>query len=267
MSNQKPLVTVTQIQEDNVEFTNATLKVYEDKVIYLDSTAKEPIELAYDQIKEASTLHGLLFRSYVTLEVYTYKKKTFTIPNAKNELVSAAQKIINSKIEPIKENKRINKLPLKYYFHHLSIHSKDLKASEKFYYLLKFEKVYEYEDDDLSIIHLKNGYCILEIFSYKTSLQNGKSAEIEESVPLSGVKHFALKVPSIERAKKDITFKGIDLYKDITDGKTGIKHFFVQDPDGTFVEIVEDSRDLDPYIVQSNNHNTQNTRSHLKLIP
>ena len=81
------------------------------------------------------------------------------------------------------------------------------------------------------------------------------------------MKHCAFNLPAIERAKKEITVKGIDLYKDITDGKTGIKHFFVQDPDGTFVEIVEDSRDLDTYIVQSNNHNTQNTRSHLKLIP
>ena len=253
MRNQKPLVVVQQVTEEGIEFTNACLKVYEDKVVYSDSTLNEPTELLYDQIKEVHSLHNIFFDEFATLIVSAYKKQTFTIHNAKSNLVSTAKKIINAKITPIKENKRINRLPLQYYFHHLSIQSKDLELSEKFYYLLKFEKVYEYEDDILEIINLKNGFCILEIFSYKSSEQNGQKPEIETNIPLDGVRHFALKVPSVERAKRDIILKGIDLYKDTTEGKTGIKHFFIKDPDGTLIEIVEDARNLDPYIVQSNN--------------
>ncbi len=263
MSNQKPLVIVQQVAKEGVEFTNCCLKVYEDKVVYSDFTEK-PIELSYDQIKETGSRHSIFIDEFATLEVETFKKKTFTVPNAKSKLVSNARKIINSKIEPIKKSKRINKLPLKYYFHHLSIHSQDLEASEKFYYLLKFEKVYEYKDDNLNLIHLKNGYCILEFFSYKSLKKDSQNVEIEDGIDLDGVKHFALKVPSIERAKKDIALKGINIFKDITDGKTGIKHFFVKDPDGTLIEIVEDDRDLDPFVIESNN---PNPRSHLKLIP
>ncbi len=251
MANLKALVTVKQIPDkDSVEEPRAKLAVYEDKVVYSDNTLIEPVHIPYEEIKEVVEKHSI-FDETGNITIITYKKKEYLVPLAKRDLISAARKIIESKISPIKEQKRINRLPLQYYFHHISIYASNLDLSEGFYYRLKFEKVYEYEDDLLNIIHVKNGYCILELFSYK-SKKNGKKAEIETNIPLDGIKHFALKVPSIERAKKDITLKGISLHKDITEGKMGVKHFFLKDPDGTLVEIVEDNRDLDPYIVGSN---------------
>lgn len=247
----KALVTVKQIpDEDKLEHPHAKLMVYEDNVIYSDITLTEPMQVRYEEIKEVGAKHNLQETGFI--KIITYNKKSFSVPHAKSKLVSRAQKIIDAKIDSLKTAKRISKLPLKYYFHHLSIHSSNLELSEKFYYLLKFEKAYEYEDDLINIFHLKNGYCILELFLYKSSKQKGRKTEIEMNIPLNGVKHFALKVSSIERAKRDIILKGMNLFKDITEGKTGVKHFFLKDPDGILVEIVEDNRHLDPYVVGSN---------------
>ena len=253
MSNLKPLVTVRQTPKEGEKFTNAVLQVYEDKVVFSDDNYGSPIEIPYDQIKDVESNYEPVRDTTADLTIVANRKKSYTVPNAEHRLLIIARKTIYSKIHPIKEQKRINRLPLQYYFHHIAIESKDLLESEKFYYGLEFEKVYEYEDDVLSLIHLKNGYCILEIYSIKTSSTDESLISREQDIPLNGVKHFALKVPVVERAKKDLTLKGIDPLTEILDGKTGIKHFFIKDPDGTIIEIVEDDRDLDPYLVQSNN--------------
>jgi glyoxylase I family protein len=64
-------------------------------------------------------------------------------------------------------------------------------------------------------------------------------------LPIIGTKHFGLKVDSIEAAREDLAAKGI-VDKDIaiTQGRTGPRYFFIEDPDGILVEIAEDKREF-----------------------
>lgn len=64
-------------------------------------------------------------------------------------------------------------------------------------------------------------------------------------LPAIGAKHFGLKVDSIEAARDELAAKGIvkpDIQ--ITQGRTGPRYFFIEDPDGILVEILEDKRKL-----------------------
>jgi catechol 2,3-dioxygenase-like lactoylglutathione lyase family enzyme len=56
-----------------------------------------------------------------------------------------------------------------------------------------------------------------------------------------GVKHLALRVPSVREARATLEQTGA-VVTDTARGRTGIDYFFVRDPDGIWVEIVQDDR-------------------------
>jgi len=102
------------------------------------------------------------------------------------------------------------------------------------------------EDDSLSITHLRLGDFILELFCYKEfkSAPNTIHATATD-LPVIGTKHLGLRVDSIEDARTDLVAKGI-VENDIAinQGRTGPRYFFIEDPDGILVEIMEDKRDF-----------------------
>ena len=102
---------------------------------------------------------------------------------------------------------------------------------------------WESDDKDSCISHLKNGSIFLELFSYKKSQKLNKK-NLGDDLRQIGIKHFGLKVESINKAKEKIIQAGLAKKEDveIKQGRTGIVYFFLQDPDGNFVEIVEDNR-------------------------
>lgn len=130
--------------------------------------------------------------------------------------------------------------------HHIAISVKDCKVSEEFYAIFDFKKVHTWvaEDNSLQIVHLKNKEdSILELFCY-ASFQAipDYTKSNETNLPVVGVKHFALQVDSIEETKAMLEKKGINPQKDIQMGRTGIQYFFIIDPDGILIEIVQDDR-------------------------
>jgi len=126
--------------------------------------------------------------------------------------------------------------------HHVAISVKDIKTSKQFYEIFGFREVFSYSDRDMSILQLKLGNFILEIFSFKDEKQRG-NLPLWEELKITGVKHFALQVQDINEALKFLQEKGIiSGNTKINTGKSGIKYFFIQDPDGIYVEIVEDKR-------------------------
>ncbi|MEM9243957.1 MAG: VOC family protein [Pseudomonadota bacterium] len=130
-------------------------------------------------------------------------------------------------------------------FHHVAISVSNPQRSIAFYQQLGFKPVFEWAADDgsLQIIHLDLAGTLLELFAYKNFeplKQQGK--KVETDLPRIGVKHFALRVQSIEDAKQHVLEKGIADQIEIKRGRTGIDYFFIQDPDGIWVEIVEDNR-------------------------
>jgi glyoxylase I family protein len=130
-------------------------------------------------------------------------------------------------------------------FHHVALSVSDTERSKRFYAALGFRAVLTWVSDsyDLIITHLKLGEIILELFCY-TEHKKNDDRTLEGDLHEVGVKHFGLKVDSIEEAKRRVVEAGLageeNIY--IKSGRTGITYFFIKDPDGNFVEILEDKR-------------------------
>lgn len=137
-----------------------------------------------------------------------------------------------------------------YAAHHVALSVTDRTKSIEFYNKLGFSEVHfwEAEDKSLNITHLKlnDSDFILELFCFASSQSAPDSIHATSTdLPIIGTKHFGLKVDSIEAARDDLTTKGIvepDIK--ITQGRTGPRYFFIEDPDGILVEIAEDKREF-----------------------
>jgi glyoxylase I family protein len=130
-------------------------------------------------------------------------------------------------------------------FHHTAISVSDLEKSMVFYRKLAFTDAFRWDatDGTLSIAHMKMGTTLLELFAY-TNAADDPNLQIRVGGNLDeiGVKHIALSVPSLEAAYADLDAAGVPIATEMQDGRTGIRFFFVRDPDGLWVEIVEDNR-------------------------
>lgn len=126
---------------------------------------------------------------------------------------------------------------------HYAISVKNLEASIAFYQALEFNiiKSYEAEDGSMSIVHMKNGEFILELFAYKECKDIPESSLILNSdLPVVGSKHFGLYVEDLEEAGKYLLEKGlVSVMPDIKTGRLGRSYFFLSDPNGILVEIIE----------------------------
>jgi glyoxylase I family protein len=129
--------------------------------------------------------------------------------------------------------------------HHATLSVADLDRSIAFYGHFGFEPVIRWaaEDSSLQIVHLALGGIILELFCYAANhgAVSGRY-EVGNDLEQVGVKHLALRVESVQAAKALLTGLGLPAGTEITHGRTGIDYFFVQDPDGLWLEIVEDHR-------------------------
>jgi glyoxylase I family protein len=131
--------------------------------------------------------------------------------------------------------------------HHAAISSTDMTKSIAFYELFGFIVVLHWKDPDgeSEIAHLKLGGNFLEIFWYRDQIPAPESAKtLATDLPRIGVKHFALKVDSVHEAKSFVAKNDIASNVEIQQGKTGVAYFFIKDPSGILLEILEDNREL-----------------------
>lgn len=130
--------------------------------------------------------------------------------------------------------------------HHTAISVRNLEKSLIFYTTLGYEEVHRYAPEDglMVIVHLRLANSFIEIFWYKKNENLPKLEYAYANAPDEiGVKHIALWTDDIEDALLDMRNKGLaDGDTQIKIGRTNVRYFFIQDPDGLWVELIQDDR-------------------------
>ena len=125
---------------------------------------------------------------------------------------------------------------------HVAISVTNAEESIEFYKKFGFEefKSWKAEDESIKINMLKLNNIVLEMFCYKEYKDLPETAKTTATdLPVLGTKHFALGVENIEQAKEFVIKNEIANDIEIKVGRLGKPYFFIKDPDGILVEIIE----------------------------
>jgi glyoxylase I family protein len=141
--------------------------------------------------------------------------------------------------------------------HHVAISVRDLDATAEFYGVLGFRMRLKWKDRDgsLTIAHFAtpDGY-FLEAFAFaENASQPPLDLAMGNDLPSVGVKHFSFAVDDLHATHAELLERGIDSASEIGRGRTEMDFFFVRDPDGMWIEITQDARDLssdEPRIIE-----------------
>jgi methylmalonyl-CoA epimerase len=132
-------------------------------------------------------------------------------------------------------------------FDHVSILTKDLEESVKFYtQVLKFPIVKTIESKDLKIVFVDAGNATLELFG----LVSGEAKFTEEKWENVGIKHIALEVDDVEKVYNELKSNGVKFESEPTIAVGGPKIAFFKDPNGVTIELIQ-WKVYDPKIVWS----------------
>lgn len=129
-------------------------------------------------------------------------------------------------------------------FCHVALSVTNIEKSVEFYKRFGFTefKSYKSEDESIKITTLKLNDIVLEMFCYKEYSELPNTAKtVATDLQVIGTKHFALGVDDIEEAKKFVIKNDICKNVDIKTGRLGKQYFFISDPDGILVEIIENN--------------------------
>jgi|SRR5450759_1302982 catechol 2,3-dioxygenase-like lactoylglutathione lyase family enzyme len=132
--------------------------------------------------------------------------------------------------------------------HHTAISVRQTQRSIAFYEYFGFRVVFVWHatDESLEIVHLRNDAGqFLELVCY-ASPKVGPAPGVGNDLDQLGVKHLALTTRDLHSVWSDIVDRKLGEVTEVTSGRTQMELFFVRDPDGFWLEILSDTRQLDP---------------------
>jgi glyoxylase I family protein len=126
---------------------------------------------------------------------------------------------------------------------HIGLSVSDISKSANFYHKycgLRCVKKYVYKEAGFTIAFLKKGGITLELFEFKKHKVLPKYRRaLESDLRTLGLKHFSLEVADIEALYKKFKKIGLSLATGLRVFDDGRKYFFIRDPDGILVELMQ----------------------------
>ncbi|MFH0838731.1 MAG: VOC family protein [Candidatus Omnitrophota bacterium] len=128
-------------------------------------------------------------------------------------------------------------------FGHVGISVSDVKRSVAFYkkhFGLSRKEQYAHKDIGLMIALLGKDDITLELFEFKKhkALPEYRKT-LDSDLRTLGVKHFSIEVSDIEGMYKRLTKAKVKVEAEIKLFDSGLKYFFIKDPDGILIEVME----------------------------
>ena len=132
-----------------------------------------------------------------------------------------------------------------YSIHHVAVTASNFERSLEFYQKLGFEVLASRHlpEKQKKIALLASGNFKLELFWFGDVQDEPSSREtIGNNVHDVGAKHFALRVESMNEVRTRLEKLNIPFESEPATGDTGYDFFFIRDPDGIWIEFVEDNK-------------------------
>jgi len=126
---------------------------------------------------------------------------------------------------------------------HIALSVSSLNKSVAFYrkyFNLRCVKKYAYPDKGFTIALLKKGDIVLELFEFKKYKPlPGYRKTLGNDLRTLGVKHFSVEVSDIAGAYRKFKKAKISFATDLRMFDSGACYFFIKDPDGILIEVME----------------------------
>lgn len=126
---------------------------------------------------------------------------------------------------------------------HIALSVSNLDKSVGFYrkhFGLKCVEKYAHKDSGFTIAILKKGDITLELFEFKSYRPLPKyRKKLGNDLKTLGVKHFSLEASDITKMYKALKKAKVRFATDISTFDSGQRYFFIRDPDGILVELMQ----------------------------